>query len=1027
MGRPSEPSPRSRQTPPRDPAPMSQPEVSDGAQSPFPAGSDIVLTDRLDLSFIKDMKSVLPAEARARSQDALGFDEQFGVTRNDSEQSRVYHYDIDYAIKFDVNLAEIARFQESQSNFLIDRLRVQLLGENNKQPFSITETEDIHLGRLRQNSDQEIKDALVNISARPNTQVRVPVQLNFTSIDKGVLDSASRIFVQFQFFAPARNEFTIGEPRASMTFTEDVNYAEDKRVLFAVRNAIPISAIAMDYGETLIKITKTKNQRAKGVDLYRRTILKNAQTQEPFAYFRTVEFESEPMLSTAVDEDYEINVVDRGVDNSFSYVYRAIPVGFEDAPSLVFADAQTVPLDQGDVIMGENFHVSPIFDSIVRIDNVNNQPVQRTLLNRVSGYAFNDKSFLSDDDNVDKISENVTILGRSTLQGVQLKISNINSVANVVQYSLVRRNLTAGESKFLPIRLDSGNFLQSNVPVLSTPEVPSQINVTDPTVLDDNSYEYGCMLMDVFGAKQLAVDTANVTYTDLSQLGGEDIDIRALSQVNSDQNSISLTIDVTLPKNVFDFFQSITRVQPGEQEVFLGDFIQGRENLNVLPYLIVERFDTTTGRQRTFSEIGLGQDVRKFVKTSPNEPTEVNQQSLQEAGNTFGGAGENFARNIAPDQSAARNAGRNNQGIIQGNVTRTVFTDDTVEKGNEYYYEVKICLRDPLSIDANFIKTVSTQAGKFLSQPCKVRNPLFLRKGILPPTATGQNFIRQEDLQTGPRRLLNRFTSKNSYELGEVSARTLVPELDVISIAEDNPSISVTNLRNDRRYYATLQWRLGEVAASQIDRFEIIARDTYFPSNVSHPSYVRELLLHSVPANSRDSDGGTFIATDRVPRLSPGDEITFQQPRQNLDALKLQIDVENQVYGIRRQYKIIPVTLEGRRLRTIASNTIDVCPLRGSSSFIRQSISMPPAEEIAENLRVASDSIFGNLQSAIENLERLGSNVLAVPQNEASAVASLGRAGGLTARSLSVAANVARSASAYTPPGLGNNSNFDNF
>ena len=105
MGRPSEPSPRSRQTPPRDPAPMSQPEVSDGAQSPFPAGSDIVLTDRLDLSFIKDMKSVLPAEARARSQDALGFDEQFGVTRNDSEQSRVYHYDIDYAIKFDVDLA----------------------------------------------------------------------------------------------------------------------------------------------------------------------------------------------------------------------------------------------------------------------------------------------------------------------------------------------------------------------------------------------------------------------------------------------------------------------------------------------------------------------------------------------------------------------------------------------------------------------------------------------------------------------------------------------------------------------------------------------------------------------------------------------------------------------------------------------------------------------------------------------------------------------------------------------------------
>ena len=137
------------------------------------------------------------------------------------------------------------------------------------------------------------------------------------------------------------------------------------------------------------------------------------------------------------------------------------------------------------------------------------------------------------------------------------------------------------------------------------------------------------------------------------------------------------------------------------------------------------------------------------------------------------------------------------------------------------------------------------------------------------------------------------------------------------------------------------------------------------------------------------------------------------------------LDVENQFYGVRRQYKIIPVSLGGRRLRTIASNTIDVCPLRGSSSFIRQSISMAPAEDLAENLRVASDSIFANTLSAIENLGRLGSWAPGVSQNESNAVAALGRAGGLTARSLTVANNVARSAAAYTPPGVGNGSGFN--
>ena len=124
MGRPSEPSPRSMQSPPRDPPPMSQPEVVDGSQSPFPAGSDIILTDRLDLSFIKDMTSVLPAAARARSEDALGFDTAFGITRNDSEQRRTYHYDIDYSVKFDIDLGAIERFHQAQPNFLIQRRHI---------------------------------------------------------------------------------------------------------------------------------------------------------------------------------------------------------------------------------------------------------------------------------------------------------------------------------------------------------------------------------------------------------------------------------------------------------------------------------------------------------------------------------------------------------------------------------------------------------------------------------------------------------------------------------------------------------------------------------------------------------------------------------------------------------------------------------------------------------------------------------------------------------------------------------------
>ena len=142
-----------------------------------------------------------------------------------------------------------------------------------------------------------------------------------------------------------------------------------------------------------------------------------------------------------------------------------------------------------------------------------------------------------------------------------------------------------------------------------------------------------------------------------------------------------------------------------------------------------------------------------------------------------------------------------------------------------------------------------------------VGNPLFLRKGILPPTAASQNFIRQVDIQNGPRRLLNRFTPKDEYELGEIGPRSLFPQDGEITVPLISPAVKITNAQASRPGFSMMNWSISGKSQRDIDYFEISATDEYVGPGFDEgenegrsQTFSRTLVLHLVP-NDHTSEG----------------------------------------------------------------------------------------------------------------------------------------------------------------------------
>tara|TARA_Y100000592_G_scaffold100761_1_gene182596 strand:+ start:2476 stop:5241 length:2766 start_codon:yes stop_codon:yes gene_type:complete len=794
------------------------------------------------------------------------------------------------------------------------------------------------------------QNALLEFSDRP--KIRIPTYFTFAGVDKSVLDEGSTVGVRFSF---------PGKPLIS-TIDQDINYRQDKQVFYTVRKPVVITASPIGIGESLVKITKTNKDKVDGVRIYRRQIEAQSppdgtSAKQKFRLIFDIDFDNDAI--TDINKNLTLDFVDRAVDNTFGYVYRAIPYGFEGAPSLSFADFTTSPLVQGDVIMGEKTRVIP---SINRSTNL------------IDDYFLNDANFLSPDSLVSPYFESVKVFCYNTERGIKIRCFNLGrSHDNTVSFSLVRRNVSLGEDKFVPVvtEPDSTNVI---IRLGETQDANLSFDYLDSGCSDGHSYEYALRMINSYGHHAITKNVSQVERKDPKILGGQEISVIAEGGYSADEDAVLINTQIALPNNVFDYLQTITGVSRNN-DVFLNDLIAGRENLNKIPYLIINRFDATSGKQRVFMQ--LGPDASKFSNL-----TDLPEIDTSPTANN----------NANPDIPAIEIQNPRFGRAILNNQFTVRFKDNTVVHGHRYFYQVRACVRDPFSVDANIRKTVTNQFGKFIVQPCKMRSPLFLKKGILPPTGQGENFILQEDLEEGRSRLLNRFTSKDEYELGEIAPRSLVPagNSGMIEIPESFNSLQITDARKSRQDYASVSWVLSGDKKDLVDHFRVTCTDTYSDNNTT---YVRNLLLHLIPNDFESAenpgDDQSFFVEDKLPRLQFGDESTFSQQAPGVssipDAILLQGDVDARIYGVKRVYSITAVNLDGTESSATRSRPIDIVVKSGDTpDFVGETVSEDVFSGISiEALNAGSVSVMNGIANQVNALasvaDRIGADQLVNP------------------------------------------------
>ena len=766
---------------------------------------------------------------------------------NDGPRVSVTYF-IDYSINFDIDikkLLEIKReairsafFQTSAKYPSMCSVTIAADGNNSVASQRINLFEYAEL--------PGIKEAIEDNTAG---KVLAPVTLTFSALSKDAMDSLINPHIRFDFF-PRPSWFSRETKIAEMEYKTPLGYSEDKELYFTVRKSIKITAAAIGLNSTKIEIFNRAKNPVDGVKIYRRKMPKNrlfADSMEGFSLVRDVDFVNE--LDTAVDEACNVTIFDREVRNTSSYIYRAIPYGFDGAPSLVFYDAQTRAIDQSDIIMGEKTKV--LAASVTRSSKDADGNVVEVIEN---DYVLTDDNFMPVNAPAEGIPETCALVSRQVGDAILVTAANVGGMGqNLSTATFLRRNLSKGERIFKRFK---GN--ERAIPVSSTEK--TSISVRDTDVQDEYVYEYIVELEDVFGVKQKSKDATLSEYINYSMIKPSGATISAVSTLNG--STVDIDIDITLTPTIMSLLADEVQAR-GEANIFLGDTITGRSNLNPVVSFTIKRFNHKTGVEREFRS--FGSDAAKFSPVSfENPPT-----------GSF----------------------------------KFKFTDSSVTDNNDYTYDILLNLRKPLAVTD--VKVYgSTHSKPFIWQYCKMNHPVFTKRGILPPTAQGQNFIRQNDLDSGARRLLNRYTSKDEYALGEVAARSHVPTSGMIQIPKGIEfAFDVLDPEYSRPGMAKVEWTVSK-ASSNVSHFEVVAEDEYV-STRGLPTFRRmPLLLHYVPADKR----GTYKVEDMLSRLIPGDENTFSgENAQSIDAGEMQSMVDDRVYGVKRSFAITAIYLNGDR------------------------------------------------------------------------------------------------------------------
>ena len=661
------------------------------------------------------------------------------------------------------------------------------------------------------------------------------------------------------------------------THLVDYDIENDLQVYYTVRNPVTITAASTAFDQSLITLRKPANCNAEMVDVYRRRLSRDGTGGAEWMRVKRVDFAGdtdtlpgENCLEMIVDGNPTINPRQNipPIDNVFAHQYRAIPVGKRNAPALVFRDAFTVPISQADVSIGDNFRVLPILDG---------PPGQKS----VRGYALTDDNFLSPNElMIDQTSgiAVVTYGGSETTPGVTVSALG---VTDAVAIDFVRRDLTRSEKRFTVIKTVRGNasrlIVRKTAAGLSLDTSSIIHTFFDDTALDGHTYEYAIRSYGENGVTQISEDTSLTTYRDPRILPTQGISLSEVSEPTvTEANHVEIEFAINVPQNVTSLLAALLNIRAGQgkESPFAADIIAQRQSLSPQPIPVVRRLNLTTGEEASFKL--MGNTAEKFESLDSEEGSGIR------------------------------------------NLFRFKFTDDGIIEGNQYQYEILVNLREPLSVTDEITSVVPKSRQPYMFQSCKIFNPLFTSRGILPPTARGEDFIRQKNIETGRDRLLNRFSADDSYDLGITAARQLTPQGSTVLISSAGEAISSPSVQTTRSGGSTVSWSVRG-GTSNIDYFKVFAEDTFVDNTGLRMT--KRSFIAGIAAQGEQR----FNVESKLHRLIEADREQFiDQAAVTIDMVDLQRFVDRHEFSIERVYEIRSIKLNGDEGSVIRSDAVKV-------------------------------------------------------------------------------------------------------
>jgi len=658
----------------------------------------------------------------------------------------------------------------------------------------------------------------------------------------------------------------IGPPIPGVSFSKPYDMDEDLDAYYIARHPVKITAAATSYDQTLVTLYKSSACNAESADIFRRGISPDGELGE-FQFVTNVDFSGEN--DTLIDESYTVSFVDGNptsnpdvpfgvIDNTFAYQYRAIPIGQRKAPSYVYRDSFTTPITQASVSIGDNFRILPVFARGVH---------PRNGAADVIGYQLTDDNFLSPSAPMVKTTSDLAIVSYrapDTVGGITVVVSGRKNSETPAAIDFVRRDLSKNERRFTLISTVTNSTQNSRrmIPGALQEGERFTLSCDDTNVVDGHTYEYAVRTHTRSGITQLSEDKTNATYFDPRLLGSEDLNLEITSSPSlDDRGNAVIDFDVFVPQNVISLLESLLNNRIGDRESpFAQDIIKQRRNLSPQPAPVIRRLNLATGEEVSFKL--MGSTARMFDLTSSgNANTVQNRFSYR-------------------------------------------FTDDSVSPGGEYQYEVLVNLRDPLSVTDEITSVVERTRQPYMFQSCKMHNPLFIKRGILPPTERAQNKILQRNINSGRDRLLNLLTPADTWDLGRTNLHSLVPNSPLV-IPETGTAVSDAKVQTTKIGEATVTWSI-KGRNSAIDHFRVFAIDAYEDNERN------QLIKKSWVANIPAQLGYNFIVASKMSRLKEEDRRQFTIPtHMTIDILDLQRLVDLHEVSVSRSYQIVTVNSKG--------------------------------------------------------------------------------------------------------------------